>query len=67
MHQMFEQLALLADLKRRNLLIVEDAIKLKKEMSNFKVFIYKFILILFIHNLSFRSIFPKEICLFCLF
>ncbi|XP_025422361.1 rab5 GDP/GTP exchange factor [Sipha flava] len=36
MHQMFEQLALLADLKRRNLLIVEDAIKLKKEMSNFK-------------------------------
>lgn len=34
---MFEQLALLADLKRRNIMIVEDAFKLKKEMSNFKV------------------------------
>lgn len=40
MHQMCEQLALLADLKRRNITIVEDALKFKKEMSNFKVFIY---------------------------
>jgi len=39
---MFEQLALLADLKRRNILIVDDALKLKNEMSNFKVF-YSFI------------------------
>lgn len=37
MHQMFEQLALLADLKRRNIMIVDDALKLKNEMSNFKV------------------------------
>ncbi|XP_025194622.1 rab5 GDP/GTP exchange factor [Melanaphis sacchari] len=36
MHQMFEQLALLADLKRRNIMIVDDALKLKNEMSNFK-------------------------------
>lgn len=34
---MFEQLALLADLKRRNIMIVEDALKFKKEMSDFKV------------------------------
>lgn len=40
MHQMCEQLALLADLKRRNIIIVEDALKLKKQMSDFKVFIY---------------------------
>lgn len=39
MHQMFEQLALLADLKRRNIMIVEDALKFKKEMSDFKVYI----------------------------
>lgn len=38
MHQMCEQLALLADLKRRNITIVDDALKFKKEMSNFKVF-----------------------------
>lgn len=37
MHQMCEQLALLADLKRRNIMIVEDALKFKKEMSDFKV------------------------------
>lgn len=37
---MFEQLALLADLKRRNIMIVDDALKLKNEMSNFKVLIY---------------------------
>lgn len=35
---MCEQLALLADLKRRNVMIVEDALKFKKEMSNFKVY-----------------------------
>lgn len=37
---MFEQLALLADLKRRNIMIVDDALKLKNEMSNFKVLFY---------------------------
>lgn len=37
---MFEQLALLADLKRRNIMIVDDALKLKNEMSDFKVLIY---------------------------
>lgn len=42
MHQMCEQLALLADLKRRNIMIVEDALKFKKEMSSFRVFIYSF-------------------------
>ncbi|VVC32083.1 Hypothetical protein CINCED_3A009993 [Cinara cedri] len=36
MHQMCEQLALLADLKRRNIMIVEDALKFKKEMSSFR-------------------------------
>jgi hypothetical protein len=40
---MFEQLALLADLKRRNIMIVDDALKLKNEMSNFKVLIYLYI------------------------
>lgn len=39
MHQMCEQLALLADLKRRNILIVDDALKLQKEMADFKVLI----------------------------
>jgi len=38
MHQICEQLALLADLKRRNISIVDDALKFKKEMSNFKVY-----------------------------
>lgn len=37
---MFEQLALLADLKRRNIIIVDDALKLKNEMSDFKVLFY---------------------------
>lgn len=37
---MFEQLALLADLKRRNIIIVEDALKFKKEVSDFKVYNY---------------------------
>ncbi|XP_050434080.1 rab5 GDP/GTP exchange factor isoform X2 [Adelges cooleyi] len=36
MHQMCEQLALLEDLKRRNIRIVEDTLKFKKEMSDFK-------------------------------
>ncbi|XP_050541231.1 rab5 GDP/GTP exchange factor isoform X2 [Daktulosphaira vitifoliae] len=36
MHQMCEQLALLEDLKRRNIRIVEDALKFKKEMIDFK-------------------------------
>lgn len=35
---MCEQLALLADLKRRNIIIVEDALKFNKQMCNFKVF-----------------------------
>lgn len=38
MHQMCEQLALLGDLKRRNIMIVEDALKFKKDMLSFKVF-----------------------------
>jgi len=42
MHQMCEQLALLADLKRRNIMIVEDAFKFKKEMSDFKVYMLIF-------------------------
>jgi len=49
---MFEQLALLADLKRRNIMIVDDALKLKNEMSDFKVLIYSCI-----YNMSILNIY----------
>lgn len=44
---MCEQLALLADLKRRNIMIVEDVLKFKKEMSSFRVFIIYLLIYVF--------------------
>lgn len=48
---MCEQLALLADLKRRNITIVEDALKFNKQMCDFKVF--NFIITFVIYHLNY--------------